>query len=336
MIATHATARAPSGVHETLRPPGQPAGTATRAFVEPRFGQDFSRVRVHSDDVAFGSTNAPAGAPVAHPLADTPSAGGSAATGCVEPCGSFPWVPITPKRLMALCDDRVRLGTPSIVPVPGCTPGRPGRVVFHSGGWAVENACAFCEPWKRQPPLDPSIQIGFVQMIERTLQGGVYYKKVADQWEPVDRIWFEAKGERDCLKTAKKTEPWYGPDAEKNFGPQPFNGPCPIMFDNPHVALPTHHGEGVLRRLRIDGVFHMWLIAKRAKEPPVFIHHWTVDVLAVAVLPDNADPCNFSQWQVLTGGKNMSVTTKGPGQGPATPVLTGPCAKAAREQSAPK
>jgi hypothetical protein len=34
--------------HEVLQSPGQPLDSATRAFVEPRFGKDFSRVRVHT------------------------------------------------------------------------------------------------------------------------------------------------------------------------------------------------------------------------------------------------------------------------------------------------
>lgn len=39
----------PSIVHEVLRSPGQPLDPATRAFFEPRFGHDFSQVRVHTD-----------------------------------------------------------------------------------------------------------------------------------------------------------------------------------------------------------------------------------------------------------------------------------------------
>ena len=39
---------APLIVDEVLRSPGQPLDRATRAFMEPRFGHDFSRVRVHS------------------------------------------------------------------------------------------------------------------------------------------------------------------------------------------------------------------------------------------------------------------------------------------------
>ena len=42
-------------VHEVLRSPGQPLDPATRAFMEPRFGQDLSRVRVHADAQAAGS-----------------------------------------------------------------------------------------------------------------------------------------------------------------------------------------------------------------------------------------------------------------------------------------
>lgn len=43
---------APPIVDEALRSPGQPLDPATRAYMEPRFGHDFSRVRVHSGAVA--------------------------------------------------------------------------------------------------------------------------------------------------------------------------------------------------------------------------------------------------------------------------------------------
>src|SRR5438876_4707833 len=39
----------PSIVHDALRSPGQPLDAATRTFMEPRFGHDFSAVRVHTD-----------------------------------------------------------------------------------------------------------------------------------------------------------------------------------------------------------------------------------------------------------------------------------------------
>ena len=40
---------APPIVHEVLRSSGQPLDPATRAFMEPRFGHDFSRVQVYAD-----------------------------------------------------------------------------------------------------------------------------------------------------------------------------------------------------------------------------------------------------------------------------------------------
>jgi hypothetical protein len=46
---------APSIVGDALRSPGQPLDSATRAFFEPRMGQDFSRVRVHDDQRAATS-----------------------------------------------------------------------------------------------------------------------------------------------------------------------------------------------------------------------------------------------------------------------------------------
>jgi outer membrane protein OmpA-like peptidoglycan-associated protein len=46
---------APAAVHQVLRAPGRPLDAATRAFFEPRFGHDFSAVRVHSDAPAAAS-----------------------------------------------------------------------------------------------------------------------------------------------------------------------------------------------------------------------------------------------------------------------------------------
>ena len=49
---------APPIVHEVLRSPGQPLHPATRAFMEPRFGHDFSQVRVHTNGKAVESARA--------------------------------------------------------------------------------------------------------------------------------------------------------------------------------------------------------------------------------------------------------------------------------------
>ena len=43
-----AAREAPPIVHDVLRGPGQPLDAATRAFFEPRFGHDFSKVRIHT------------------------------------------------------------------------------------------------------------------------------------------------------------------------------------------------------------------------------------------------------------------------------------------------
>jgi hypothetical protein len=49
---------APPIVHDVLRAPGQPLDAATRAFMEPRFGHDFGRVRIHTDARAAASARA--------------------------------------------------------------------------------------------------------------------------------------------------------------------------------------------------------------------------------------------------------------------------------------
>jgi outer membrane protein OmpA-like peptidoglycan-associated protein len=60
MLQRSATHGAPVGevppiVHDVLRSPGRPLDIATRAFMESRFGHDFSRVRVHTDAKAANS-----------------------------------------------------------------------------------------------------------------------------------------------------------------------------------------------------------------------------------------------------------------------------------------
>lgn len=47
-----AAGEAPPIVHEVLRSPGQPLDAASRAYFEPRFGRDLSRVRLHTHDRA--------------------------------------------------------------------------------------------------------------------------------------------------------------------------------------------------------------------------------------------------------------------------------------------
>jgi flagellum-specific peptidoglycan hydrolase FlgJ len=53
--ASEAVSDAPPIVGDVLRSPGQPLDLSTRAFFEPRFGSDFSRVRIHSDSRAAES-----------------------------------------------------------------------------------------------------------------------------------------------------------------------------------------------------------------------------------------------------------------------------------------
>ncbi len=56
--ASPAVNTAPPIVHDVLRSPGQPLDAGTRAFMEPRFDHDFSRVRVHTDERASDSARA--------------------------------------------------------------------------------------------------------------------------------------------------------------------------------------------------------------------------------------------------------------------------------------
>ncbi|MDD1795519.1 DUF4157 domain-containing protein [Enterovibrio sp. ZSDZ42] len=49
------TSSVPLAVHQTLRKPGELLDNQTRSFMEPRFGADFSQVRIHTDNDAAKS-----------------------------------------------------------------------------------------------------------------------------------------------------------------------------------------------------------------------------------------------------------------------------------------
>jgi outer membrane protein OmpA-like peptidoglycan-associated protein len=53
-----APATAPPVVHQTLSSPGQPLDAVTRAYFEPRFGHDFSGVRIHTGGDAVSAAHA--------------------------------------------------------------------------------------------------------------------------------------------------------------------------------------------------------------------------------------------------------------------------------------
>ena len=57
-LGSQSNSLAPPIVQEVLRLPGQPLDPEVRAFFEPRFGHDFSHVRVHTDAKAAESTRA--------------------------------------------------------------------------------------------------------------------------------------------------------------------------------------------------------------------------------------------------------------------------------------
>lgn len=57
-VSHERAASVPSIVHRVINAPGRLLDTATRAFMEPRFGFDFGRVRIHSDSQAAQSASA--------------------------------------------------------------------------------------------------------------------------------------------------------------------------------------------------------------------------------------------------------------------------------------
>jgi hypothetical protein len=251
---------------------------------------------------------------------------------CPKLCRTFPPVEVARDAFVAVCDESVLMNGPDVRPV-GCTPNRQGNIGFFSGApaWQLPTDLTKCN-------LDfcvvnnastAGIKIGYIQTVEDALSGGVYFQKdQSGKWVWAGNQWFCVKNSRDGEETS--TAPWYG-DTKGNVGPKPF-GDCPVMTDSPNVVVKARQktvqlapgvegGGNPLRRLRIDGKFHLWLVAQPPKGPLVFIHHWSFQGWTVAELAaDDADPCNRSQWVKMNMNK---LITSGAGKGSATPVLTG-------------
>lgn len=233
---------------------------------------------------------------------------------CGATCGSHPWVQIKPGTFMSLCADNVTTASPVIRTV-GCTPGRPGNVGLFGGtpGWQISGRYTFCGNPGR------GIEVGFVQAVERAVNGGAYFDTKAKtmdkgQWECVSNA-------RDC--EAGAAQPWFGA-ANTPAGPQAFGGTFPILSDTPNRRMTSRlDRRRQLQQMALTGLFHVWLVARVPGKPLVFVHHWTLDMSIGAMLPFDADPCNITAWKLLGG---VTVTQRGSGQGSATPVLAGTCA----------
>ena len=246
-------------------------------------------------------------------------------------CKKFPAIEIVPDVFVTMCDDSILRGKPSVNPV-GCTPGHQGKIEFRAGTWQVKvpaKGCNFeiCTGPNAKPGSTTGIQLGYIQTVQECLSGGVYFNKnKAGKWEWAGNKWCCVKNARDGVDGS--VAPWYG--AKGSFGPQPFNA-CPLFTDTPNIEVDARQGGNPLRRLRFDGIFHLWLVAKPPKKPLVFIHHWKIRCWVVAELAaDDADPCNASQWYIM----NMTEITGESGKGSATPVLTGePANKIAQDCS---
>ncbi len=263
---------------------------------------------------------------------------------CPELCRKFPPVEIAPNVFVALCDDSVNIGNPD-VRAPGCTPNRQGKLGFFSGapGWQLPTSGAGnyqeCMGHSFKAGSTKGLKIGYIQTVENCLSGGVYFKQdKSGHWVWAGNKWCCVKNARDGTKDS--LAPWYGAEGS-NVGPKLFDDTSgPTITDTPFTKLDARQGtrlidRGVegggnpLRRMRIDGKFNLWLVAQRPNGSLVFIHYWRFESFIVAVLAsDDADPCNITQWKKM--GKNRLLES-GPGQGPATPVLTGDVANKVAE-----
>ena len=120
----------PPIVHDGLRSPGQPLDPATRDFMEPRFGHDFGKVRVHTDAKAAKSARAvgAAGSPAECKAAARVAQGGWGVVSAKAEPGTL-------QREEAEVEGRLRLQNPGFGEGLGF---RPPRIGFDLPGLQLD------------------------------------------------------------------------------------------------------------------------------------------------------------------------------------------------------
>jgi hypothetical protein len=170
----------PSIVHDVLRSSGQPLDGETRGFFEPRFGHDFSKVRIHTDakaaesaqavsalaytvgrDVVFGAGQyAPAtsqgrellGHELTHVVQQSEATASTQAFPVSEPAG-------VGEQDANRVPDRMKLGTRAKAATPLAQPVQTRPITGLSLSRKVVAGKVHCTPGKHGAPSDPVAEL---------------------------------------------------------------------------------------------------------------------------------------------------------------------------------
>lgn len=181
--STNESTEVPSSVDTVLRSSGRPLDSATRSFMEPRFGYDLSQVRVHTDSAAAQSArdvsalaftvgnhiafaqgqyspgNAGGSRLLAHELAHVVQQGG--ASNVIQRAGDPAAIPVP-----FACDTDLAIGKPVGT-----------ELLFPTGGTAINSShapalTAFVAAWIASGGTDDIVVHGFASTTGSTLPGG--------------------------------------------------------------------------------------------------------------------------------------------------------------------
>jgi hypothetical protein len=188
----HAGPLAPPVVHDVLRSPGQPLDPEARTFFEPRYGHDFSRVRVHADRQAGESARA---------------VGAEAYTvGWAIAFADGRYQPQTPQGQRLLAHELAHVAQQSGVADPG-----PDLAIGHPSDAAERNADAAIELTLHGPGQAPARAVETTATLRRTTIPSWAGEFDADDPKPIENVRMEKDG------TERGT---YGAKTEIHFTPK--------------------------------------------------------------------------------------------------------------------
>ena len=348
----------------SLKGSGQPLSQKTRSYFEPRFGHDFSDVRVHSD--AHAAQSAAAINARAYTLGRNIVFGAGQyqpdvkqgqrllaheLTHVIQQSGRLNMLQLLRWSNNGVdFDSTITMRQILFNSGPGRVGIDPGRIIasrnqgspqrwllFYTGSTArgaQPGAWHFTPEHRFSFSTTSTVQpsghyIGFVQTVGR-IHNSVQYENIA---QPFAATVTNARDADD----PNVPSPWYNHPGQRSGPVNLWNQQAPEIFDMPTILLRVwgHQSaaQNPLRTVTAEGTFYIWLVVKHQNDPGnqinslSFLYHMVVEYNRSWTYSGSGSPYDRDDPANYPGTGSQQITSQGEGRGSHTPVLTGSTAK---------